>query len=250
MSDIIVPFQDFKLPYEELKSELDEAFSRFMRSGWYVLGKETEQFEEEYAEYCLAKYAVGVANGLEALRLSLLALDIGPDDEVIVPSNTYIATWLAVSHVGATPVAVEPDAQTYNINPDLISEAITTKTKAILAVNLYGQPCEYDSIREIADSHGIKFITDNAQSQGAEYKGRKVGGIADIECHSFYPSKNLGAYGEAGAITTNCSVIAERIKVLRNYGSRIRYHNDVIGYNSRIDELHALLTEDQDGITL
>lgn len=234
-----VPFQDFKAPYVELKEELDAAYHRFMESGWLVLGKETTAFEEEYAGYCEAAHCVGVANGLDALHLALRAMDVGPGDEVIVPSNTYIATWLAVTHVGAAPVPVEPDHATFNIDPTRIEEAITPRTRVILAVNLYGQPCDYDPILAIARKHGLQLAIDNAQSHGARYKGRRVGGIADIECHSFYPSKNLGAYGEAGAITTNHPDLADNIRVLRNYGSRVRYHNEVVGYNSRIDELQA-----------
>jgi dTDP-4-amino-4,6-dideoxygalactose transaminase len=234
-----VPFQDFHQPYAELKEELDAAYLRFMESGWFVLGGETAAFEEEYAAFCGAAHAVGVANGLEALHLALLALGVKPGDEVIVPSNTYIATWLAVTQAGAKPVPVEPDRGTFNIDPEKIEAAISRRTKAILAVNLYGQPCDYDQIRKMADDHGLHFAIDNAQAQGARYKGRSVGGLADIECHSFYPSKNLGAYGEAGAVTTNDPDLAEKIKVLRNYGSRVRYHNEVVGFNSRIDELQA-----------
>jgi len=239
MTESNVNFQDFRKPYLELKQELDEAYHRFMESGWLVLGKETLAFEEEYAAYCAAAYCVGVANGLDALHLALLALQVGPGDEVIVPSNTYIATWLAVTQVGAIPVPVEPDPATFNIDPDRIEEAVTSRTKVILAVNLYGQPCDYDPILAIARKHGLRVAIDNAQAHGALYKGRRVGGIADIECHSFYPSKNLGAYGEAGAITTKHADLADKVRVLRNYGSRIRYHNEVPGYNSRLDELQA-----------
>lgn len=234
-----IPFQDFKAAYKELKSELDEAYDRFMESGFYVLGKETSSFEEEYAAYCGAIYCVGVSNGLEALHLSLRAVGIGSGDEVIVPSNTYIATWLAVSEAGAIPVPVEPDFRTYNLDPSRVEAAITPKTKAILAVNLYGQPCDYDPLIAIAEQYGLKLAIDNAQSHGALYKGRRVGGIANIECHSFYPSKNLGAFGEAGAITTNDPQIADQVRILRNYGSRVRYHNEVLGYNARLDELQA-----------
>jgi dTDP-4-amino-4,6-dideoxygalactose transaminase len=234
-----VPFQDFRAGYEELRAELDEAYHRFMESGWYVLGKEVSSFEEEYAGYCEAKYCVGVGNGLEALHLALIAVGCGPGDEVIVASNTYIATWLAVTHVGANIVPVEPDELTYNLNATLVEQAVTPKTKVILATNLYGQPCDYDALQGIAHKHGVVLMTDNAQAQGARYKGRKVGGIADVECHSFYPSKNLGAFGEAGAVTTNSETVADRIRVLRNYGSRVRYHNEILGYNSRLDELQA-----------
>jgi|688.fasta_scaffold264600_2 dTDP-4-amino-4,6-dideoxygalactose transaminase len=239
MSEIRVPFQDFRAAYHELKDEFDVAYHRFMESGWFVLGKETIGFEEEYASYCESSHCVGVANGLDALRLALLAIGVGPGDEVIVPSNTYIATWLAVTQIGAIPVPVEPDSATFNINPTLIEESVSSRTKVLLAVNLYGQPCDYFAILEIASKHGIKVVIDNAQAQGARYQGRRVGGIADIECHSFYPSKNLGAYGEAGAITTNDVNLADKVRILRNYGSRVRYHNEVVGYNSRIDELQA-----------
>jgi len=239
MSELKVPFQDFRAPYLELKEEFDAAYRRFMESGWFVLGGETTAFEEEYASYCDAAHCVGVANGLDALHLALLAMDIGEGDEVIVPSNTYIATWLAVTHAGATPIPVEPDLKTYNIDPNLVEQAITTRTKAILAVNLYGQPCDYEPLLKLARKHHIKLAIDNAQSHGACYNGKRVGGLGDIECHSFYPSKNLGAYGEAGAITTSDADLADRVRVLRNYGSRIRYNNEIPGYNSRIDELQA-----------
>ena len=234
-----VSFQNFKAAYHELKPELDEAYHRFMESGYYVLGKETASFEEEYAAYCGTSYCVGVSNGLEALHLSLRAMGIGSGDEVIVPSNTYIATWLAVSEAGATPIPVEPDFRTYNLDPSLVKAALTSKTKAILAVNLYGQPCDYDPLVAIAAQYGLKLAIDNAQGHGALYKGRRVGGIADMECHSFYPSKNLGAFGEAGAITTNDPQLADQVRILRNYGSRVRYHNEVPGYNARLDELQA-----------
>jgi dTDP-4-amino-4,6-dideoxygalactose transaminase len=210
-----------------------------MERGWYVLGKEVALFEDEYAAYCDAKHCVGVGNGLDALHLGLRAVDCGPGDEVIVASNTYIATWLAVTQVGSTVVPVEPCEKTYNLNPELIEQSITSRTKVILATNLYGQPCDYDAIRAVADRHGLIFAMDNAQAQGALYKGRKVGGIADFECHSFYPSKNLGAFGEAGAVTSTDPNISNRVRVMRNYGSRVRYHNEVIGYNSRLDELQA-----------
>lgn len=234
-----IPFQNFTGPYEELKEDLDDAYQRFMRSGWYVLGTEVKAFEQEYADYCEAEHCVGVGHGLDALMLALRACDVGPGDEVIVPSNTYIATWLAVSQVGAKIVPVEPDPTTFNIDPGKITAAITAATKVILPVNLYGHPCDYDAIMTIARDNKCKVVIDNAQAHGAKYKGRRVGGIADVECHSFYPSKNLGAFGEAGAITTNDAGIAERIQTLRNYGSRVRYYNDEKGFNSRLDELQA-----------
>jgi len=234
-----VPFLDFVGPYEELKAELDEAYFRFMRSAWYILGREVEAFEQEYAAYCGTNYCVGVGNCLDALHLVLRAYDIGPGHEVIVPSNTYIATWLAVSYAGATPVPVEPDPQTYNLDPARIEAAITPRTKAIMPVHLYGQPADMDPILEIAARHGLKVIEDNAQAQGARYKGRRTGSLGDAAGHSFYPTKNLGAFGDAGAVTTNDPALADHVRALRNYGSRKRYYNDFKGINSRLDELQA-----------
>ncbi len=236
-----IPFLDLKAPYLELKDELDAAYHRVMESGWYILGNEVEAFETELATYCETKRCVGVGNGLEALHLILRAMGIGPDDEVIVPANTYIATWLAVTHVGATPVPVEPVECTYNIDPSKIEQAITSKTKAILVVHLYGQPADMDPINDLAGKHGLKVVEDCAQAHGARYKGRRVGGLGDAAGFSFYPGKNLGALGDGGAVTTNDSVLAERIRVLRNYGSQVKYHNEVVGFNSRLDELQAAL---------
>lgn len=235
----MIPSLELAPIYLELKEELDLAYFRFMESGWYVLGKEVASFEEEYAAYCEASHCVGVAHGLDALHLALRVLDCGLGAEVIVPSNTYIATWLAVTQAGATLVPVEPNHSSFNMDPAQVEAAITPRTKVILATNLYGQPCDYDPLLEICRKHDIKLVIDNAQAHGARYKGRRVGGIADLECHSFYPSKNLGAYGEAGAITTNDADLADRIRVIRNYGSRVRYQNEVAGYNSRLDELQA-----------
>lgn len=234
-----VPFLDFKGPYEELKGDLDEAYLRFMRSAWYVLGRELEAFEQEFAGYCGVNHCVGVGNGLEALHLILRAYDIGPGDEVIVPSNTYIATWLAVSYAGAVPVAVEPESRTYNLDPDRIEAAITVRTKALMPVHLYGQPADMDAIMEIAERHGLKVIEDNAQAQGARYKGRRTGSLGHAAGNSFYPGKNLGAFGDAGAVTTNDTELADRIRTLRNYGSKKKYYNEVKGFNSRLDELQA-----------
>lgn len=234
-----VPFLDFVQPYEELKPELDEAYLRFMRSAWYVLGREVETFEREFADHCGVDHCVGVGNGLEALHLTLRAYGIGETDEVIVPSNTYIATWLAVSYAGATPVPVEPDANTFNLDPNRIEAAITRRTKAIMPVHLYGQPADMDPIMTIAREHKLKVIEDNAQAQGARYKGRRTGSLGDAAGNSFYPGKNLGAYGEAGAVTTNDKGLADKIRVLRNYGSQKKYYNEVKGYNSRLDELQA-----------
>ena len=235
----LIPPLDLQAATDEIRDELNEVFQRFLSSGKYVLGPETDQFETEYAGYCQAEHCVGVSSGLDALHLALRACEIGPGDEVIVASNTYIATWLAVSQAGADVVPVEPDPATHNIDPSRISEQLTRKTKAILATNLYGLPVDYDSIRSIASDAGVRFITDNAQAAGARYRGQPTGGIADVECHSFYPTKNLGARGEAGAVTTSCSETAEHIRMLRNYGSRQRYQHECVGYNNRIDELQA-----------
>lgn len=234
-----IPFNDFASPYQELKAELDEAYARFMQSGWYILGKEVEAFEQEYAVYCGTKFCVGVGNCLDAMHLVLRAWGIGPGDEVIVPSNTYIATWLAISHAGATPVPVEPDPRTYNLDAALIEAAITARTKAILPVHLYGQTADMDPIMAIAKKHGLKVLEDAAQAQGARYKGRRTGALGHAAGHSFYPTKNLGAFGDAGAVTTDDAELADQIRTLRNYGSKKRYYNDTIGYNSRLDELQA-----------
>jgi dTDP-4-amino-4,6-dideoxygalactose transaminase len=234
-----VPFLDFVGPYAELKEELDQAYFRFMHSGWYVLGREVEAFEQEFATYCGVKYCIGVGNGLDALHLVLRAMNIGPGDEVIVPSNTYIATWLAVSYAGSTPVPVEPDPRTCNLDPARVEAAITRRSKAIIPVHLYGQPADMDPITNIARSHGLRVIEDNAQAQGAEYKGRRTGSLGDAAGNSFYPGKNLGAFGDAGAVTTDDQELADRVRTLRNYGSKRKYYNDYKGFNSRLDELQA-----------
>jgi dTDP-4-amino-4,6-dideoxygalactose transaminase len=234
-----IPFNDFASPYQELKAELDEAYARFMQSGWYVLGKEVEAFEQEYAAYCGSKYCVGVANCLDAMHLVLRAWGIGSGDEVIVPSNTYIATWLAISHAGAMPVPVEPYPRTYNLDPARIESAITARTKAIMPVHLYGQPAEMDPIMAVARRHGLKVLEDAAQAQGARYKDRCAGALGNAAGHSFYPTKNLGAFGDGGAVTTDDADLADRIRTLRNYGSKKRYFNEIIGYNSRLDEMQA-----------
>jgi dTDP-4-amino-4,6-dideoxygalactose transaminase len=234
-----IPFNDFAPPYQELKAELDDAYARFIRSGWYVLGKEVEAFEQEYAAYCGTQYCVGAGNCLDAMHLVLRAWNIGPGDEVIVPSNTCIATWLAISHAGATPAPVEPNPQTFNLDPNRIEAAITPRTKAIMPVHLYGQPADMDPIMAIAVKHGLKVLEDAAQAQGARYKGRRTGALGHAAGHSFYPTKNLGAFGDAGAVTTDDAELADRVKTLRNYGSKRRYYNETIGYNSRLDELQA-----------
>jgi len=234
-----IPFLDLGAAYRELKPEIDTEISRVLESGWYILGPEVEAFETEWAAYCDAKHAVGLANGLDALTLALRALDVGPGDEVIVPSNTYIATWLAVTGVGATPVPVEPDVAIHNIDPARIEAAITSRTRALLPVHLYGQPANMDPILEIASRHGLRVIEDAAQAHGARYKGKRIGAHGDIVCWSFYPGKNLGALGDAGAITTNDVALAERVALLRNYGSRQKYANEEAGMNSRLDPIQA-----------
>jgi dTDP-4-amino-4,6-dideoxygalactose transaminase len=234
-----VPFLDLQAPYLEIKTEIDAAVARVLASGWYILGDEVEAFEKAFADYCEARHGVGVANGLDALHLALRAMDVGPGDEVIVPSNTYIATWLAVSHCGAIPVPVEPLEETYNINPALIEAAINSKTKVILPVHLYGQPADMDPILDIARKHGLRVLEDAAQAHGARYKGKRLGAHGDAVAWSFYPVKNLGALGDGGAVTTDDPELAERIRVLRNYGSSVKYVNEVQGYNSRLDPIQA-----------
>lgn len=234
-----VPFLDLQAATEELRSEIDGAIAGVLDRGWFLLGEELSRFETEFAEVCGATHAVGLGNGLDALVLSLRALDIRPGDEVVVPSNTYIATWLAIAAVGATPVPVEPDPLTYNMDPDRIVASITSRTRVIMPVHLYGQPAAMDRIVGIARAHGLKVVDDAAQAHGATLGGRPVGSLADVTAWSFYPGKNLGALGDAGGVTTDDPEIADRIRVLRNYGSRIKYVNDVQGVNSRLDDLHA-----------
>ena len=235
----MIPFLDLKAPYLELKQELDEAIARVVSSGWFIGGAEVEEFEADYATYCGAIHAVGLANGLDALHLALRAMKVGPGDEVIVPSNTYIATWLAVSQCGAKPVPVEPDSSTYNFDPGRIEAAITPATRVILPVHLYGQPADMDPILAIARKHGLRVLEDGAQAHGARYKGQRLGAHGDAVAWSFYPGKNLGAMGDGGAVTTNDSQIADRLRVLRNYGSRVKYVNAELGYNSRLDPIQA-----------
>ena len=235
----MIPFLNLQDGYIELKSEIDQAVLRVLGSGLYILGDELEAFETEWASYCGASHSVGVANGLDALILSMHALGIGAGDEIIVPSHTFIATWLAVSAVGAVPVPVEPDIDTFNIDPARIKNAITSRTKAIIAVHLYGQPADLDPILAVTKKHGLALIEDAAQAHGARYKGRRIGGHGDIACWSFYPGKNLGALGDAGGVTTNRKDLAEQIKVLRNYGSRQKYIHEVTGANSRLDPIQA-----------
>jgi dTDP-4-amino-4,6-dideoxygalactose transaminase len=237
----MIPFLDLKSLHQQQEDELQSAFARVLASGNYILGEEVRSFESEFAEYCGASHCVGVGNGLDALILSLRALDIGPGDEVIVPSNTFIATWLAVSHVGATPVPVEPDPFTANIDPSRLESALTSRTRAVIAVHLYGQPAEMTPIIAWAGDHGLKVIEDAAQAHGARYCGKRIGAHGDIVAWSFYPGKNLGGLGDGGAVTTHHSELAEKVRLLRNYGSRIKYHNELLGVNSRLDELQAAL---------
>lgn len=236
-----IPFLDLKTIQLAQAGELKAAFARVLESGWYILGEEVNQFEREYAAYCGARECIGVANGLDALILALKALDVGPGDEVLVPANTYIATWLAVSHVGATPVPVEPVEATANIDAARLAAALTPRTRAIMPVHLYGQPADLDPILAFARDHELKVVEDGAQAHGARYLGRRLGAHGHAVAWSFYPGKNLGALGDGGAVTTDDRVVAERIRVLRNYGSRVKYHNEVIGWNSRLDELQAAL---------
>ena len=234
-----IPFLELKLTYLELKDELDAAWHRVMDSGRYLFGGELESFEQEYAAYCGAKHCVGVGSGLDALHLALRAWEIGPGDEVIVPSNTFIATWLAVTFAGAAPVPVEPDPKTFNLDPGRVATAITPRTRAIIPVHLYGQPADVDPIIAVAEKHGLKVLEDAAQAQGARYKGRTVGSLGHAAAHSFYPSKNLGAFSDGGAVTTDEAALADKLRALRNYGSALKYYHERIGTNSRLDELQA-----------
>ena len=234
-----VKVTDFPKEYNVLKEELDRAYRRVMESGWYILGEEVKEFEKEFSKFVGSKYCVGVGNGLDALHLGLVALGVKEGDEVIVPSNTYVATWIAVSMTGAKPVPVEPNEGTFNINPELIEKAITKRTKAIIPVHLYGQSAEMDPIMEIAKENNLFVLDDAAQAHGAKYKGRVIGSVADITAFSFFPTKNLGAFGDGGCITTNIEEIAERVTEMRNYGESKKYYNKYIGFNSRLDELQA-----------
>lgn len=234
-----IPFASFKKMHSELREKLDLAYERVLESNYYIQGKECADFEKKFAGYCGVDYCVGVGNGLDALTLILRAMDIGNSDEVIVPSNTYIATALAVSSVGATPVFVEPEIQTYNINPDKVEEMITENTKAVIAVHLQGRPADMDKICAIANKHNLRVIEDAAQAHGARYKGKRVGSIGDAAGFSFYPGKNLGALGDGGCVTTNDKEIADRVRSLGNYGSDYKYHHIYKGVNSRLDELQA-----------
>jgi dTDP-4-amino-4,6-dideoxygalactose transaminase len=234
-----IPFVNFEPMHHALQAAMQAAFQRVYDANWFVLGKEVEAFETAYAQLNPVKYCVGISNGLDALHLALKTMGIGVGDEVIVPSNTYIATWLAVSYTGATPIPVEPNTETYNLDPAKLEEAITSRTKAILPVHLYGQSCNMTSILNIAKKYDLKVVEDNAQAQGASWEGCLTGSFGHITATSFYPGKNLGALGDAGAITTNSIEYAEQIPIYRNYGSKQKYYNERIGYNMRLDELQA-----------
>lgn len=234
-----IPFCTFKYMNNQIKDELDKAYQTVLERGIYIQGEECRNFEKEYAEYCGTKYCVGVGNGLDALYLSLKAMNIGEGDEVIVPSNTYIATALAVSYTGAVPILSEPQLATYNLDPQKIEKKITSKTKAIIAVHLQGRAADIDAITEIANKYGLRLIEDAAQAHGTRYKRKRVGGLAEIAGFSFYPGKNLGAIGDGGCITTNNKALAEKVRALGNYGSDYKYHHIYKGVNSRLDELQA-----------
>ena len=234
-----VPFVSFKPMENELDADIRAAFERVYTASWYIEGKEDEAFEKAFAAYCDTKYCVGCGNGLDALMLALKALGVGAGDEVIVPSNTYIATALAVTYVGATPVFVEPDIRTYNIDPEKIEEKITKKTKAIMPVHLYGQPCDMDPIMAIAKKYDLKVVEDCAQAHGATYNGKVIGSFGDAAGFSFYPGKNLGALGDAGATVTNNKELADKVRAMGNYGSDYKYHHIYKGNNSRLDEMQA-----------
>ena len=239
MSKLTVPFLAFEPQHGPLREEILAAISRVYDSNWYVLGEEVKKFEQAYSVFSQVPHTIGVANGLDALILALRVLEIGPGDEVIVPSNTYIATWLAVTQVGATPVPVEPDPATSNLDPARLEAAITAHTKAIMPVHLYGQACRMSEIMVLARKHNLYVVEDNAQAQGATFARQITGSFGDINGTSFYPGKNLGALGDAGAVTTSNVELNEKVRVLRNYGSEQKYYNQVVGYNSRLDELQA-----------
>ena len=235
----IVRNLDVAAAHREIRTELSAALDRVMESGWFVLGEEVRGFESRWADYVGTSACVGVANGMEALQLALHAMDVGRGDEVVVPSNTYVATWLAVTNVGATPVPVEPLETTYNIDPDRVAAAITSRTRALIPVHLYGQPADMDPLIAIAEQHGLEVLEDAAQVHGGRYKGRRAGSLGRAAAWSFYPSKNLGALGDAGAVTTSDARLAGRIQRLRNYGASAKYVNEETGFNSRLDEMQA-----------
>lgn len=235
----MIQVTDVRATYLELKDEIDEAVGRVLASGYYIGGPEVDRFEAEFAAYCGARHCVALGNGLDGLTLALMALDLGPGDEVIVPANTYIASWLAISRTGATPVPVEPDPRSHCIDPALIEAAITPRTRAIMPVHLYGHPCAMDDICAVATRHGLAIVEDAAQSHSAAIAGRRIGAHGDAVAWSFYPTKNLGAFGDGGAVTTDDAALAEKVRLLRNYGSAVKNVNEVKGLNSRLDPLQA-----------
>ena len=235
----MVPFLDLAAATAEIRPALDETIDKVLSSGRFVLGGQVEAFENEFARFVESDHCVGVGNGLDAIELALRALGVRAGDEVIVPSNTYVATWLAVTRVGAIVVPVEPDINTYNIDPNRVDDAVTPRTRAIIAVHLYGQPADMDSLRDVASRRGIWLVEDAAQAHGATYRDAPVGGLADAAAWSFYPTKNLGALGDGGGVTTNDPIVADRVRMLHNYGSRVKYVNEILGSNSRLDELQA-----------
>ena len=236
-----VKFLDLKSIHAEIQEEIQEAISKLLKSGVYIGGDLVNEFETSYAKYLDCKYCVGVANGLDAIKISLMALNIQDGDEIIVPSHTFVATWLAVTQCGATPIPVDCDLETYSIDCTKIENAITNKTKAIIPVHLYGQPARIDTILSIAKKYDLKVIEDAAQAHGAIYKNKKIGSHGDLVAWSFYPGKNLGAIGDAGAVSTNNKELAEKIRILGNYGSRVKYHNEENGINSRLDSIQAAI---------
>lgn len=237
----MIEYENLNNLNKSLFEEYKKAFNEVLESGWYVLGNKVKEFEKQYAAYCNTAHCIGVANGLDALNLSLRAFGFEKGSEVLVPSNTYIATILSIVDNGLQPILVEPDITTYNIDPNLLEQSITPKTKAIMVVHLYGKMCDMDPILIIAKKYNLKVIEDCAQSHGAKYKNKLSGSFGDYAAHSFYPTKNLGALGDAGAVTTNSMELESKIRVLRNYGSEVKYYNDVVGVNSRLDELQAAL---------
>ena len=239
----MIKFLDLYKINEQYREQIDARIKNVLDSGWYLLGKEDEQFEEHFAQYCGTKYCVSCGNGLDALTLIIKAYGFGKGDEIIVPANTYIASILSISYNGCTPVLIEPDINTYNINPDLIEEKITDKTKAIMVVHLYGQSVQMDKIWELAKKYNLKIIEDSAQAHGAIYNAKRTGNLGDASGFSFYPGKNLGCLGDGGAVTTNDKELADKIRALRNYGSNIKYHNIYQGVNSRLDELQAAVLD-------
>jgi dTDP-3-amino-3,4,6-trideoxy-alpha-D-glucose transaminase len=234
-----IPFLDLRACYAELGPEFDAALQRVAASGWYLMGSELERFEAEFAEYCGARQCAGVGDGLDALILILQALGVGPGDEVVVPAHTFIATWMAVSAVGARPVPVESDEQTYNMDPAAFEAAITPRTAAVIPVHLYGQPADMAAIGDIAARHGLAVIEDASQAHGARYRGQRVGALSTAAAFSLHPVKNLGAWGNAGVVVTNDAALADKVRLLANYGSRVKYQHEVIGTNSRLDEIQA-----------